>query len=463
MRSRWRSCTRPARPRRRWSATCRRCARCSNAAMPSAGACPATCCAIAMASTLDNLRAALDWAARDGADGDAHVALAGASWWAWFGALSSKGSAAVRRRCHALTRRRPSGTRHACCSGTRTRAPQGVTGRDRCARTRHRAVPRARRSHGLYFGLTLLVFRLVKLGRLDDASRAVEEAGTLQSDDLPPGLLPRLLMPRAHLNAARGNYDAAVADKLATLDAFERHGDERGRSASRSATSSTSCSLGRRAGRGAPRARGRRGAAPRAAGTHDRVHRVVRQPGYGADACGRTRRGAAGGARGRCRCCSAGATTYLHLDPFALLALKLGRAEDAARALGRSRAVIGASDAREINEQRAHDDALAELQRTFAPDELRAAVRRRRRADRRRRRASSGRVNAPTATGFGMFKPRAKDSLLLATTVRSTTARRPFASSRATALGSTARRRERLFPRVSGEQTFAISHSRPVG
>jgi hypothetical protein len=63
--------------------------------------------------------------------------------------------------------------------------------------------------------------------------------------------------------------------------------------------------------------------------------------------------------------------TYLQLDPFALLALKLGRPEDAARALGRSRAVIGTtSDARQVNEQRAHDDALAELQRAFAPDEL---------------------------------------------------------------------------------------------
>jgi hypothetical protein len=63
--------------------------------------------------------------------------------------------------------------------------------------------------------------------------------------------------------------------------------------------------------------------------------------------------------------------TYICLDPFALLALKLGRAEAAARALGRSRAVIGAtSDARDINERRAHDDALADLQGRFPPDAL---------------------------------------------------------------------------------------------
>src|SRR5215471_15453688 len=43
----------------------------------------------------------------------------------------------------------------------------------------------------------------------------------------------------------------------------------------------------------------------------------------------------------------------------------------AARTLGRSRTVLGASgDAREINEQRAHDDVLVELRRTFAADDL---------------------------------------------------------------------------------------------
>jgi hypothetical protein len=53
------------------------------------------------------------------------------------------------------------------------------------------------------------------------------------------------------------------------------------------------------------------------------------------------------------------------------LALGLPRAEHAARALGRSRAALGASgDARQVNEQRSHDDALAELQNRFAPDEL---------------------------------------------------------------------------------------------
>jgi len=61
----------------------------------------------------------------------------------------------------------------------------------------------------------------------------------------------------------------------------------------------------------------------------------------------------------------------MHLDHFALLAFQVGRAADAARVLGRSRAVIGASgDAREINEQCAHDDVLAALRRTFPADEL---------------------------------------------------------------------------------------------
>ena len=253
----------------------------------------------ALPPDLDNLRAALDWAARDGADGNALVALAGASWWIWFGALKIEGQ----RRCAQAMSRTDSATpkpyaarlllgyayvAHPKASPVEIEALE--RGNALCRETGDR--------NGLYFGLTTLVFRLAKLGRLDEAWRAVDEACALQSDDLPPGLLPRLLTPRAHLHAMRGDYDAAMADKLAVLHAYERLGDERG----------VRIALGNVVdivlARGDVPEAVRRGREEVAALRHgSRVHMldsagVVRQPGYRADACGRVCRSAAGGARG---------------------------------------------------------------------------------------------------------------------------------------------------------------------
>ena len=320
---------------------------------------------------LDNLRAALDWAARDGADGHALVALAGASWWIWFGALKIEGQ----RRCaHAMSRidsatPKPHAARlllgyayvaHPKASPLEMEALE--RGNALCRETGDR--------DGLYFGLTTLVFRLAKLARLDEAWRAVDEACALQSDDLPPGLLPRLLTPRAHLHAMRGDYDAAMADKLAVLHAYERLGDERGVQIARGNIVDIVLARG-----DVPEAvrRGREEVAALRRGS--RVHMLDSAGSFGNLATALTRAGELAEAQQAAReglpLLQRRGETYLQLDPFALLALKLGRPEDAARALGRSRAVIGTtSDARQVNEQRAHDDALAELQRTFAPDEL---------------------------------------------------------------------------------------------
>jgi predicted ATPase/DNA-binding winged helix-turn-helix (wHTH) protein len=320
---------------------------------------------------VDNLRAALDWAARDGARGDALVALAGASWWAWFGGLALEGE----RRCaQAMSRIGPATSKpHAArlLLGYALRAHPKASPIEIEALERGNALCRELGDrHRLYFGLTLLVFRLVKLGRLDDARRAVEEACTLQGDELPPGLSPRLLMARAHLNAARGNYDAAVSDKLAALRAFERYGDQRQIRIAHSNVVDIVLASG-----DVPDAvrRGREDVAALRRGP--RAHMIECAGSFGNLATALTRAGEFAEAQQVAReglpLLQLRGATYLHLDPCALLALKLGRAEDAARALGRSRAVIGArSDAREINEQRAHDDALAELERAFAPDEL---------------------------------------------------------------------------------------------
>jgi hypothetical protein len=320
---------------------------------------------------LDNLRAALDWAARDGADGNALVALAGASWWIWFGALKIEGQ----RRCAQAMSRIDSATPKPYAArlllgyahvAHPKASPVEIEALERGNALCHETGDR----NGLYFGLTTLVFRLAKLGRLDEAWRAVDEACALQSDDLPPGLLPRLLTPRAHLHAIRGDYDAAMADKLAVLHAYERLGDERG----------VRIALGNVVdivlARGDVPEAVRRGREEVAALRHgSRVHMLDSAGSFGNLATALTRAGELAEAQQAAReglpLLQRRGETYLQLDPFALLALKLGRPEDAARALGRSRAVIGTtSDARQVNEQRAHDDALAELQRAFAPDEL---------------------------------------------------------------------------------------------
>jgi predicted ATPase len=320
---------------------------------------------------VDNLRAALDWAARDDSHADAHIALAGASWWAWFGALVPEG----RRRCASAMSRIDEETSkpHAArlLLGYAMRAHPRASPVEIDALERGTALCRELGDrHGLYFGLTMLVFRLAKLGRVDAAWRAVDEACALQSDDLPPGLLPRLLTPRAHLHAARGDYDAAVADKLAALRAYERYGDERQIRIARSNVVDIVLASG-----DVPEAvrRGREDVAALRRGP--RAHMLECAGSFGNLTAALTRAGELAEAQQVSReglpLLQRRSATYLHLDHCALLALKLGRAEDAARALGRSRAVIGAtSDAREINEQRAHDDALAELRQAFAPAAL---------------------------------------------------------------------------------------------
>jgi predicted ATPase/DNA-binding winged helix-turn-helix (wHTH) protein len=320
---------------------------------------------------LDNLRAALDWAARDGTEGDALVALVGASWWIWFGALAPEGQ----RRCAQAMSRILLTTPKRCAA--RLLLGYAYVAHPRASPVEIDAIERGiglcrelGDRHGLYFGLSVLVFRLAKLGRLDDAWRATNEACALRSDDLPPGLLARLLTPRAHLHAMRGDYDAAVADKLAALHAYERLGDEHGIRVARSNVVDIVLAAGDlpeavRRGREdvAALRRGSRAHLLDCAGSFINLTAALTRIGKLAEAQQVAREGLP--------LLQQRARTYLALDPVALLALRLGRADDAARALGRSRAVIGASgDAREVNEQRAHDDALAGLQRAFVPDEL---------------------------------------------------------------------------------------------
>jgi tetratricopeptide (TPR) repeat protein len=318
---------------------------------------------------LDNLRAALDWAARDGADADALVALAGASAWIWAGARAPEGE----RRC-ALAMSRIAATT------PKPLAARLLLGYIRVSHPKasafelevvERALALCREINdrrGLYLGLTQSVFQFSKLGRLDEARRAADALQRLQIDDLPPGLLARSLTMRAHLQAAQGNFDAAAADKLATLRIYERWGDERGVRMARANVADMALACGQveeavRLGREHVASLRRL----------PRVHLYDHAASFGNLSTALTRAGELSEAQQIAReaipLLEGRGWTRLHLDNLALLALKLGRAADAARTLGRSRAVLS-GDTREINEQRCHDDVLAGLRSAFTPDEV---------------------------------------------------------------------------------------------
>jgi tetratricopeptide (TPR) repeat protein len=222
----------------------------------------------------------------------------------------------------------------------------------------------------LYLGLGEYLHRFAKIGRLDDALRAAEEARALQTNDFPPGLVARMLMQRAHLHAACGDYDAAAADKLASVHVYERCGDQHGIDIARANVADMALARGQV--HEAVRL-GRELTATLRSGARARLYEHASA--FGNLSAALVRAGEFGEAQQVAReaipLLQRRGWTHLHLDHCALLALRLGRPADAARALGRSRAVLGTSgDVREINEQKAHDDALAGLRLAFAGDEL---------------------------------------------------------------------------------------------
>lgn len=323
------------------------------------------------AADQDNLRAALDWVAHDCARADAHIALAGASWWIWSGASLVEGQ----RRCALAISRIGAITPklHAArlllgytMAAHPLASPTEIDALERGIALYRELGDRT----GLYFGLCLAAYRFNKAGRVNDAWRAAEEAQALHGDDLPPGLPPRLLMSRAHLHAGRGDFAAAAADKLASLRAWERLGDELGVRIAHDNVADLA--LARGDVQEAVRL-GRENAAALRCGPRARMFECAASFSNLSGAL--TRAGELGEAQQMAResipLLQRRGWLFIPLDIFALLALGLGRQADAARVLGRSRKVLGGSrGARDINEQRAYDDVLAALQRAFASNEL---------------------------------------------------------------------------------------------
>lgn len=191
---------------------------------------------------------------------------------------------------------------------------------------------------------------------------------------MPVGLSLKLPLFRAHVHDRRGRHDAAWADRTSVLLSSERMGDERGVRIALANLADLALS------RGDVAEAVRRGrevvASQRAAG-------VLQSEGgiSCANLCAAlTQQGDLDEARALAREALSNLQRRAYvpsfLDHMALLAFKLGRHAEAARALGRSDALaLHDEDGREINEQRAHDQVTEALRLAMPPSELARCMR----------------------------------------------------------------------------------------
>jgi predicted ATPase len=320
---------------------------------------------------IDNVRAALDWSGREGAGAEPLVALTGACTWLWVGTSRQEG---LERSRHALGRI-DAGTAERFAARLylmyALQAHPSATPVEMDAIARGIAQSRAVGDRqGEFRGLAMLVFRLAKLGRFEEAERAAAEAEALYEPGWPPVLLPHMLAFRAHLHALRGRHEQAWADKLRTLQEYERMGDTASARVAQSNLGDLALALGdvdeavRRGGdavaalRGDPAdllasggvALGNLSAALTRAGQLDEAWHVA------CEAIPLLQRHG---------------SLDLFLDHWALLALRRSRPADAARLIGRSDAqAVRTGDPRGSNEQWAHDATLEELRRSMSHSEL---------------------------------------------------------------------------------------------
>ena len=321
------------------------------------------------AADLDNLRAALDWAARDSADARLLVSLTACSAAAWgAGAFRREGQ----RRCQVAMSRFTfdtpiSDVAHVLLGYVHLTHPL-ATPVELDALDRGIAASRtAGDRNALFWGLTMRVFRLTKLKRLHEAQRDAVEAEDLLRAGVPAALRLRLWSPRAHLHEALGDHDAACRGKRAVLEAATRAGDRRGAIVAKINVADIELACGHvdeavRLGReliaevrSMPRlampgsAFINLAAALTAAGKLDEAAAVARE-----SLAPLRREG----------------SLPMVLEHLGWLAFKSGRISAAAHAIGHSRAVMAAGDERQVNERRAFDATFAALHDAMPADEV---------------------------------------------------------------------------------------------
>jgi len=321
---------------------------------------------------LENLRAALDWAAKSDGETELQVTLAGATARLWHAAgLRAEGlrrCAQARERISAATapeleaRLQLAYSELAFPSST---SPQ-ITACER-AIDLYRQVGDRR---GLFLALTLQGRRLSKLRKPEQAVSPLGEAERLMEDSWPLSFRRRLLHVQAFTCSASGRWDKAremwevllkldrasgnlvmVVNSLANLVDSALALDDAGAAVLRgrellATLPSDRSSFGYERGFGL----GMLGVALTRRGEFDEALQTARE----ASSLLRL-----SGLQG------------MFLDHFSLLAFKLGRPVDAARSLGRAEAnSVARSEPRELNEQLSRDEVLKLLQQTLSAAEL---------------------------------------------------------------------------------------------
>jgi predicted ATPase/DNA-binding winged helix-turn-helix (wHTH) protein len=321
------------------------------------------------AADLDNLRAALDWAGRDDTDPGRLVSLTACSAAIWgVNAFRLEGQ----RRCRtAISRFAPdTPTRHVAqillnyANVTHPRTtPVELDAIDRGIAASRTAADR----NALFWGLTLRIWHLTKVGRLDEAQRDALEAEALQVD-VPDALRPRLWTSRAHLHVALGDHEAAWRLKRAVLEAAERAGDPRGAMVAKTNLVDIELACGRvqdavRHGRELVAELRRMPHLARFGSGFINLAAALTVAGELDEALMVAREGLASIRRE--------GGLQVVLDHIGRLAFERGHPAEAARAIGHSRAWAAKSgDEREVNERRSYEATLKGLHEAMAPDEL---------------------------------------------------------------------------------------------
>ena len=317
---------------------------------------------------IDNLRAALRWAEAEDA-ADLLVALAGASAWLWQSAgLRPEGL----KWCTRAVARIAAGTPLQQAARLRLALAQLAYPNSLEVPAVEQAVAAYREvgdRRGLYLALVAQAQRCAALRRLADAQAAVDEATALLDPGWPPVLHWSLRRARAWVLGFCGEPEQACA-------LWEDLAREQGAAGEHEAMRASLMSAADQALRVDFEAGIRLG---REVVTHMRAggHRDMSAGFARANLCGalaqqgRQLDEALDLAREAVPLLTLSGALSTFLDHFALLAVRRGRAADAARVLGRARAVAaGRNFDRHKHEQRSHDAALDALQRRLAANEL---------------------------------------------------------------------------------------------
>jgi tetratricopeptide (TPR) repeat protein len=321
---------------------------------------------------LDNLRAALDWAAKAEGEAELHVALAGAGAWIWFRLIQE---AEGLRRCEEAMARigpatSPGSEARLLCTWSQMAWPRiGAPEREAGARAveLYRAIGDRQ---GLYVALFDHGTNLARSGDLVGAERAFDEATALHQSGWPTALRWLLLVGYINLRWRQGRYEDMRILCDEQLQLAEALGNSFWALHALINLEQAASSLGRldeAVARGrelVARVRRERFVGDLAGHALANLTMALTEAGHLDEAL-------EFGRQTLQELLRLGMTLSMFLDEFALLAFKRGHVAESARVLGRAEAAHAVRKSRrQPNDQRLRDALLVELQQSFTAADL---------------------------------------------------------------------------------------------